>query len=243
MAQENNIIISELDKYLQELHIEFSDEQLKQFAIFYEILVEKNKIMNLTTIVEPEDVVKKHFVDSLSIFDIEYIKNVNNIIDVGTGAGFPGLPLAIALPDVKVTLIDSLQKRINFIHEVCTTCNIKNVEAFHGRAEDFGHNSKFREKYDLCVSRAVANLSTLSEYCIPFVKVGGKFISYKSGNVDEEIEMAKEAMKKLDAEIEDKIKFVLPLSDIERSFVIIRKKASTKKAYPRSAGKPSKKPL
>lgn len=243
MVRENNIIISELNKYLYKLHIELSNEQLEKFAIFYEILVEKNKVMNLTAIVEPEEVVKKHFVDSLSIFDIEFVKNVNNIIDVGTGAGFPGLPLAIALPDVKITLIDSLQKRINFINEVCTACNIKNVEAFHGRAEDFGHNKEFREKYDLCVSRAVANLSTLSEYCIPFLKVGGKFISYKSGNVEEEIKMAREAMSELDAEIESKIKFILPLSDIERSFIIINKKTSTKKQYPRSAGKPSKKPL
>ena len=243
MIQNRDIIIDELNKYMDKSDIKLDKGQLNQFATFYEILIEKNKVMNLTAIVEPEEVVKKHFIDSLSILDIGYVKEVNNIIDIGTGAGFPGLPLAIVLPDIKFTLIDSLQKRINFIEEVCKACNIKNVEAFHGRAEDFGHDDSFREMYDICVSRAVANLSTLSEYCIPFVKVGGKFISYKSGSIEEEVENSKNAMDKLGAKIEDEIHFVLPLSDIERSFVVINKIATTKNTYPRSAGKPSKKPL
>lgn len=243
MIQDRNVIIDELNKYTDKLDIQLNKEQLNQFAAFYEILIEKNKVMNLTTIVEPEEVVRKHFVDSLSVLDIGFVKEADNIIDVGTGAGFPGLPLAIVLPDVKFTLIDSLQKRINFIQEVCKSCNIKNVEAFHGRAEDFGHDDSFREKYDLCVSRAVANLSTLSEYCVPFVKVEGKFISYKSGSIEEEIKKAKSAMDKLGVVIEDEIHFVLPLSDIERSFIIIKKIETTKDTYPRSAGKPSKKPL
>lgn len=228
---------------LEKLGISLSEEQINQFLKYYEMLVEKNKVMNLTAITEFEEVVVKHFLDSISIGKYYDMEKVGSVIDVGTGAGFPGIPLKIAYPNLSITLLDSLNKRIKFLAEVCDELGLQNVELIHGRAEDFGNNANYREKYNICVSRAVANLSTLSEYCLPFVKTDGYFISYKSGNIEEELQSSKNALRILGAEVEKVEAFMLPDTEIGRSFVFIKKIKNMGKKYPRKAGLPSKEPL
>ena len=230
---------------LSEISIILTDQQLHQFYQYYELLVEWNKVMNLTAITELEDVVTKHFVDSLSLVKVmpDLGKEKVRILDLGTGAGFPGIPLKIAFPELKITLLDSLNKRINFLNEVVVKLGLKEIDAVHGRAEDYGRDREYREQYDYCVSRAVANLSTLSEYCMPYVKIGGAFIPYKSGKIEEELCQAKGAVKLLGGKIENVVTFLLPKTDVERSFVVVRKKEGTSKKYPRKAGLPSKEPL
>ena len=205
------------------------------------------KVMNLTAITEYEEVILKHFLDSLSIVKVSNFDQNKlagkSVIDIGTGAGFPGIPLKIAFPELKITLLDSLNKRVNFLNEVIEMLGLKNVTAVHGRAEDYAKQKEHREKYDFCVSRAVANLSTLSEYCIPFVKEGGSFISYKSGKIDEELTQAENAVKILGGKVQDVVKFPLMDTDMDRSFVVIKKVKPTAKKYPRKAGLPSKEPL
>lgn len=235
------------EKGLEELGIALSKEQKKQFITYYEYLVEKNKVMNLTAITEYNEVILKHFLDSLSIvkvgsFDHKKLTG-KSVIDIGTGAGFPGIPLKIAFPELKITLLDSLNKRVNFLNEVIEMLGLKDVTALHGRAEDYAKQKEHREKYDFCVSRAVANLSTLSEYCIPFVKEGGSFISYKSGKIDEELSQAENAVKILGGKVQDVVKFPLMDTDMDRSFVVIKKMKPTAKKYPRKAGLPAKEPL
>ena len=230
-------------KGLEELQIELSDNQIQQFIRYYEMLVEKNKVMNLTAITEFDEVVCKHFVDSLSIISTKDMSTVDNLIDIGTGAGFPGFPLKIAFPNVKVTLLDSLNKRIQFLNHVIEETGLTDIETIHGRAEDFAKPGLKREIYDLCVSRAVANLATLSEYCLPFVKVGGKFISYKSEKITEEMNAAQHAVKILGGKMDGQVEFTLPDSDIYRNLFIITKEKSTPAKYPRKAGLPSKEPL
>lgn len=188
-------LINTFESKINTLHIELSKEQYSQYVTYYNMVVEKNKVMNLTGITEFDEFIDKHYIDSLSIVNAVDMTRVNSIIDVGTGAGFPGIPLKIAFPHLKITLLDSLNKRINFLNEVIEALGLQNVETCHGRAEDFGHRKEYREQYDLCVSRAVANLSTLTEYCLPFVKVGGQFVSYKSGNVDNELKESSKAIK------------------------------------------------
>ena len=232
-----------LEIKLKELNIQINEIQKKQFDTFYSMLVEWNKVMNLTGITEYEEVIEKHFVDSLSIVNIFDLSEVNTLIDVGTGAGFPGIPLKIAFPHLKITLLDSLNKRINFLDSVIDELNLDGIYTIHGRAEDFAKKDDYRERYDLCVSRAVANLSTLSEYCLPYIRVGGMFISYKSGDVDDEVLESKKAISILGGKLDNVVKFQLPGTDINRSFIKIEKIKNTGKKYPRKAGLPSKEPL
>ena len=241
--------MNKIREYLEDItegKVILNDTQLEQFDKYYEILIEKNKVMNLTAITEREDVILKHFIDSIALAGYYDFSNKNiKVIDVGTGAGFPGIPLKIAFPDIDLTLYDSLNKRINFLNEVIDTIGLdKNTcVALHGRAEEGGRNKDMREKYDLVVSRAVANMTVLSEYCMPFVRQGGYFIPYKTGKVDEELESAKKAISILGGKIENTKKIVLPDSDIGRSFVFIKKIKPTPKTYPRKAGTANKQPL
>ena len=188
-----NYNLEQFKEGLKELQIELSDKQINQFLQYYELLVETNKVMNLTAITEFDEVVEKHFLDSLSLCRVYDLKDNVKILDLGTGAGFPGIPLKIAFPDLELVLADSLNKRIKFLNQVIDELELKNITAVHARAEELGKNKDYREQFDVCVSRAVANLSSLSEYCIPFVKVGGKFISYKSGSIEEEVAEAKKS--------------------------------------------------
>lgn len=228
---------------LKSLNITLTEEQKQQFVKFYELLVEWNKVMNLTGITEYEEVNEKHFVDSLAIVKAIDINNVETVIDVGTGAGFPGVPLKIAFPHLKVVLLDSLNKRINFLNTVINELGLTDIKTIHGRAEDFAKQADYREQFDLCVSRAVANLATLSEYCIPYVKKDGMFVPYKSGEIDEELEQSKKAVHILGGKLENVVKFQLPGTEIGRSFVKIKKVQNTAKKYPRKAGLPSKEPI
>ena len=225
------------------LGVELSDKQLDQFRQYYEMLVEKNKVMNLTAITEWEEVIDKHFIDSISLVKACDLSDEKYILDLGCGAGFPGIPLKIAFPNLKIVLLDSLNKRILFLQEVIEALGLEKVEALHGRAEDYARKSEYREQFDYCVSRAVANLTTLSEYCIPYVKEGGSFISYKSGKVKEEVKEVKKALSILGGKMDEMVTFELPETDMERIFVKIKKEKKTPKKYPRKAGLPGKEPL
>ena len=233
----------QFQKDLDTLCIHLSDSQIEQFLIYYEMLYERNKVVNLTAISEYEDVLRKHFVDSVCLVKACELSTGMSLIDVGTGAGFPGLALKIAFPELKVTLLDSLNKRVLFLNDVIRELGLKDVDAVHGRAEDLAKPGKLREKYDLCVSRAVANLSTLSEYCLPFVKVGGMFIAYKSERVFEELSAAGHSIFLLGGELERQVDFTLPNSDIYRNLVVIKKKARTSDRFPRKSGIPGREPL
>lgn len=239
MERETAYIIDEMHK----LEILLTEQQSEQLYEYYRLLVEWNSFMNLTGITEFSEVVQKHFVDSLSIVKVKNMNDVDNLIDVGTGAGFPGLPLKIVFPHLKVTLLDSLNKRIDFLNAVIEKTELTGIETIHGRAEDFAKPGLKREIYDLCVSRAVANLATLSEYCLPYVKIGGEFIPYKSGEVADELQDAKSAVFLLGGKVESCENFDLPGSDIHRSLVRIKKVGGCPKKYPRKAGMPSKVPL
>ncbi len=225
------------------VNTELTEEQLQLFRSFYEDLIETNKVMNLTAITDPDEVVLKHFADSLSLARVHKPAEGERVLDLGTGGGFPGIPLKIAYPETEFVLADSLNKRIRFLNEVIDKNGLKRIEAIHGRAEELARKPEYREQFDLVVSRAVANLSTLCEYCLPFVKTGGLFISYKSGNVETELENAKAAIKILGGKCLKVDTFVLPESDMERSLIVISKIAKTPKTYPRKAGSPSKEPL
>jgi 16S rRNA (guanine527-N7)-methyltransferase len=235
--------ISDLVPSLKELNITLTEQQLGQFIKYYELLIEKNKVMNLTAITEFNEVVNKHFIDSLSIVKVLDMDKAIKLLDMGTGAGFPGIPLKIAFPDLEVVLLDSLNKRVKFLNEVIDSLGLKNIAAIHGRAEDYGKKVGYRESFDVCVSRAVAKLSTLSEYCIPYIKVKGCFISYKAGNVQSELEESQKAIGILGGKVEQKESFWLPGTDIERTLIKIKKISITPKSYPRSEGKPSKEPI
>lgn len=238
MRQRN---ISQFEKDLEELHITLSEIQMEQFLTYYELLIEKNKVMNLTAITEFQEALKKHFIDSLSLINVLDLRGEISLLDVGTGAGFPGIPLKIAFPNLRVTLLDSLRKRVDFLQEVINALSLDGIEALHGRAEDFAKPNMLRERFDICVSRAVANLSTLSEYCLPYVKIGGSFVSYKTD--DAEVEKAKHAIQILGGVVREQKAFTLPFSDINRNLIVIEKCRSTPGQYPRKAGTANKKPI
>ena len=221
--------------------IELNDRQIAQFNQYYELLTEKNKVMNLTAITEYNDVVKKHFIDSMMISRIVDMRKITTICDIGTGAGFPGIPLKIVYPHLRLSLVDSVGKRVNFLSEVVEKIGLEDVEPIHSRTEDLAHNPKYREKYDLVTARAVASMNVLSEYCIPYAKIGGYFAAYKSGNIEEELNNARNAANTLGGTIEKIDMF--DLYGMGRSIVLIRKVKNTPKVYPRTAGTPSKNPL
>lgn len=235
--------MEQLKKKSEMLDISLSEEQLQQFLSYYEMLIEKNKVMNLTAITEKEEVIDKHFIDSISFNKAMDVTKSLKILDLGTGAGFPGIPLKIAYPNLELTLLDSLNKRIKFLDEAIEALSLEGIVTIHGRAEDYAKQASYREQFDICVSRAVANLATLSEYCLPYVKEGGCFISYKSGSVEEELEQSKKAIFELGGKVKEVIAFTLPETDIERTFVVIEKVRKTPKKYPRKAGLPSKEPI
>ena len=238
---------------LKELHIDLSEQAIQQFLDYYELLVEWNSFMNLTAITDFDDVLKKHFIDSLSFIkandlikkhsQYDFLNQNITMIDIGTGAGFPGIPLKIAFPNLKVTLLDSLNKRVQFLNSVIDKLGLTDIVAVHGRAEDFARNKDYREQYDVAVSRAVANMSTLSEYCVPFIKQSGFFIPFKSEKLPEELSNAQHALDVLGCHLIDQVEFDLPNSDLHRNLVIIQKEKNTPSKYPRKAGVPSKSPL
>ena len=233
--------ISYMSDKFEQAGFTFSDLQKRQFYTFYNMLIDKNKVMNLTGITEFTEVVEKHFLDSIYLNHVTDLDQPVKIIDLGTGAGFPGIPLKIAFPEIEITLVDSLNKRIHFIEEVIEELGLTSIYAVHARAEELARNSEYREKFDLCVSRAVANLSTLEEYCLAFVHIGGKFISYKSGEIEEEVQESKKACFLLGGKLKEVYKF--DLEESKRSFVVVEKVKTTPKTYPRKAGTPSKMPL
>ncbi|MCD8364110.1 MAG: 16S rRNA (guanine(527)-N(7))-methyltransferase RsmG [Lachnospiraceae bacterium] len=235
--------ITYIRQQISKLGIEIDERQAEQFYQYYSLLTEWNQFMNLTAITDFQEVVEKHFVDSLSIVFVQDIQRTETMIDVGTGGGFPGIPLKIAFSHLKVTLLDSLQKRITFLDHVIGELGLTDMKTIHGRAEDFAKPGLEREKYDLCVSRAVANLSTLSEYCLPFVKTGGSFVSYKSKDAKQELQNAKNAIFLLGGKTEECKDFILPETDISRSLVKIKKVNGCPKKYPRKSGTASRSPL
>ena len=220
-----------------------SDKQIEQFLNYYELLVEWNSFMNLTAITDFDEVILKHFVDSISLCKYISFQHGDTLIDIGTGAGFPGIPIKIICPDCKITLLDSLNKRINFLNTVIEQLHLTDIITIHGRAEDIAKTKEHRENYNYAISRAVANLSTLSELCIPFVKQNGYFISYKSEKGNEELLEAKNAIEILGGSVDKQISYQLPDSDLSRNLILIRKRNITPKKYPRKAGIPSKEPL
>ena len=230
-----------LQNQAQKIDINLTNKQLNEFYTYMNLLIEWNKNINLTAITEPEEIIKKHFIDSLTIS--KNIQKDSSIIDVGTGAGFPGIPLKIVREDINVVLLDALNKRLNFLNEVIKENELKNIETVHFRAEEIGKNKKYREKYDIATSRAVAQLNILAEYLLPLVKIGGKCICMKGSNVEEELKNSKKAITLLGGEIEKIEEFILPDSDIKRNVIIIKKVNSTPAKYPRKPGTPAKEPI
>lgn len=230
-------------KGLSDFHISLSEEQLAQFITYYELLTEKNRVMNLTAITDFQEVVQKHFLDSLSLVKVLEKNPAGNILDIGTGAGFPGIPIKIAFPDCTVTLVDSVKKKIVFLQEAVRKLGLSQVTAIHGRVEDLGHDVSHREQYDFVVSRAVASLPVLAEYCLPFVKTGGAFLAYKSVKVDEELSAGKKAIQVLGGRIKKDVRFQLPGTQIERAFLLVEKEKPCPEKYPRKAGTPTRTPI
>ena len=232
-----------MEEGFKNLKLPYCEDIENKFVLYRDLLKEWNQKINITSIEDDEEIYLKHFIDSVLLLNKDNMNENKKIIDVGTGGGFPGLPLKIINDNFEVTLLDSLRKRIDFLKEVSNVLNLKNVKLIHGRAEDFGQNKEYRENYDICVSRAVAPLNVLSEYCIPFVKVGGYFAAYKSDNISQEITNSDKAIRELGGKIKEIREISIPGADIIRKIVIIEKIETTKAKYPRKAGKPSKDPL
>lgn len=223
--------------------LKFDQKKYDQFMLYKDLIKEWNEKINLTAIKEDEEIIKKHFIDSMKVFKFDQLKNAKNVIDIGTGGGFPGIPMKIIKPEVNIVLLDSLNKRIIFLNEVIKRLDLKNIKAIHGRAEDFAQEKQYREKFDVAVSRAVANLTVLSEYCIPYVKVGGYFVAMKGPAVEEEIKLSKNAIRMLGGQIEHIEKVHIEDSDLNHNLVIIKKVKQTHRDYPRKAGLVAKNPL
>ena len=236
------MFLNELQTAADQCNIKFTDEQLQQFNLFYNLVIDWNKKFNLTAITEPKDFAIKHIIDSISIWNDEKFDKVETVIDVGTGAGFPGIPLKIYKPAIKLTLLDSLTKRVKFLTTVIDEIKLKNTLAIHSRAEDAAHNVDLRESFDLAVSRAVAKLNILAEYCIPFVKKGGYFAALKGSNIEEELRDSSSAVKTLGGNKIEIYNIKLPTGD-PRNLIYIKKLADCPKKFPRKAGTPEKKPL
>lgn len=232
-----------MEEGFNNLKLPYSENIEHKFILYRDLLKQWNQKINITSIEDDEEIYLKHFIDSILLLNKDNINENKKIIDVGTGGGFPGLPLKIMNNNYKITLLDSLRKRIDFLQEVADALNLSDVKLIHGRAEDFGQNKEYREIYDICVSRAVAPLNVLSEYCIPFVKVGGYFAAYKSNIISQEITNSDNAIKKLGGKLKEIKEICIPGTDIIRKIVIIEKVEPTNKRYPRKAGKPSKEPL
>lgn len=234
-----------LEEGLQDFGLVLEKKQKEQFLTFYHLLIEWNAFMNLTAITEFDEVCVKHFLDSAALCKVIPLSpdTEQTLIDVGTGAGFPAIPLKIIFPNLRVTMLDALNKRVRFLNEVIAALDLQYIEAIHGRAEDYAKPDLLRERYDICVSRAVAHLSTLSEYCLPYVKREGFFVSYKSEKASEELQSAKQAIELLGGKVLKQDELILPHSDIYRNFIVIQKQKVTPKKYPRKAGLPSKEPL
>lgn len=236
-------MIKTLEDGFKQLNIPYGSEIENKFVKYLKLLKEWNQKINITSIEDDEEIYVKHFLDSILLLSGGSIVEKKSIIDVGTGGGFPGYPLKIVNDNYKVTLLDSLRKRIDFLAEVKNELKFDNIKLIHGRAEDFGQNKNYREKFDICVSRAVAPLNVLSEYCLPFVRKGGYFAAYKSENISQEILSSKNAVRELGGKIKEVKEINLPGTDIVRKIVIIEKCEPTNLKYPRKAGKPSKDPL
>ena len=235
--------MKELQTALEQLNIPYTEETIEKYRLYMEGIIEWNEKVNLTSITDRDEFIKLHFIDSVMSVPTEEFQKAKKIIDVGTGGGFPGIPLALAAPDKEFVLMDSLNKRIKIINQLCEEIGITNVTAVHARAEELAKNKAHRQKYDLCVSRAVANLSTLSEYCLPFIKQGGWFLSYKGPDTDKELADAKKAIKILGGQIDREELASLESSGLEHKIIFIKKVKDTPAKYPRKAGTPSKDPL
>ncbi len=235
--------LEKLSRFLNNYGINLTPKQEEQFNKYFEMLVETNKKMNLTAITEFEEVEEKHFMDSLAIVSFFDMTKVDSLIDVGTGAGFPGMPLKIMFPHLKVVLADSLNKRVGFLNEVIESLRLTDVIAVHGRAEELARDENYREQFDICVSRAVSPLPSLSELCMPFVKVGGYFVPYKTKNADDEINESQKAITRFGGKLTEKKELVFGESELHRCFPVIEKVSGTPSQYPRKNGTPQKKPI
>lgn len=238
--------MNNLDEFIEKakkIDVSLDENQLKDFAKFMDFMIKWNDRVRLTSITEETEVIDKHFIDSLTALKVNVLKDHDKVLDLGTGGGFPGVPLKFINPTIDLVMLDSRLKKIEYLNEVINTFNLENTVAIHGRAEDYGQLPNYREQFDIVVSRAVANLTVLAEYCLPFVKKDGYFIAMKGTKSDEEINEAKKAIKTLGGSIEEIIEFQLPATDYDRSIILIKKVGNTPKKYPRNPGKPKKNPI
>lgn len=232
-----------LNEACQSMGLSFDEEKYNKFIKYKDLIKEWNQKINLTAITDDEEIIKKHFIDSIKVFNCDYVKNAKSIIDIGTGGGFPGVPMRIVKEDSKMVLLDSLNKRINFLNEVINDLNLSNIKTIHGRAEDFAQTAEYRQRFDLAVSRAVANLTVLLEFCLPYVKIGGYFVALKGPAIEEEIKAAEGALKALGGKIEKIIEVDIEGSDLKHNLLVVKKIKDTPKKYPRKAGMVTKNPI